>query len=116
MGVDQWIDLQLHPGKIDDSALDARLESFRTLRMSTKEIAEDFPDPQAFNQVMNGKRPMPTDPARRAIFQVQVARLEEQKARKEEAGKNAAALRRKRPEPADGSRRNGRRRAMSDAA
>ena len=68
MGVDQWIDLQLHPEKIDDSALDARLEPFRTLRMSTKEIAEDFPDGQEINQVMNGKRPMPSDPARRAML------------------------------------------------
>jgi uncharacterized protein (DUF1800 family) len=88
MGVAQWIDLQLHPIKIDDTALDARLEPLRTLRMSTKEIAEDFPDPQAFNQVLNGKRNMPSDPARRAIFQVQVARLEARKARKEEANKN----------------------------
>ena len=92
MGVDRWIDLQLHPAKIDDSALEARLEPFRTLRMSTREIAEDFPDPQEINQVMNGKRAMPSDPARRAIFQVQIARLEERKTRKEEqADKNLAA-------------------------
>src|ERR1700683_5364996 len=89
MGVDQWIDLQLHPKKIDDSGLDARLEPLRTLRMSTKEIAEDFPDGQEINQVRNGKKPMPSDPARRAVFQVQVARLEARKDRKEEAGKNA---------------------------
>ena len=94
MGVDQWIDLQLHPAKIDDSALEARLEPLRTLRMSTKEIAEDFPDPQEINQVMNGKRAMPSDPARRAIFQVQIARLEERKTRKEEeADKNAGRCR-----------------------
>src|SRR5271155_5716949 len=43
MGVDKWIDLQLHPGKIDDSALEARLYPFRTLRMDTKEIVETFP-------------------------------------------------------------------------
>ena len=42
-GVEQWIDMQLHPDKIDDSALNARLEPLRTLRMNTKEIAEDFP-------------------------------------------------------------------------
>ena len=72
MGVDQWIDLQLHPKKIDDSALDARLEPLRTLRMSAKEIAEDFPDGQAINQVRNGKRSMPSDPARRAVYQVQL--------------------------------------------
>ncbi len=91
MGVDRWIDLQLHPNRIDDSALDSRLAPLRTLRMSTKEIAEDFPDGQEINQVLNGKRPMPSDPARRAVFQVQLARLEEKKARKEEdAGKNSA--------------------------
>jgi len=91
MGVDQWIDLQLHPKQIDDSGLDARLEPLRTLRMSTKEIAEDFPDGKEINQVMNGKKPMPSDPARRAVFQVQVARQEARKDRKEEAGKNAVA-------------------------
>jgi uncharacterized protein (DUF1800 family) len=91
MGVDRWIDLQLHPEKIDDSALEARLEPLRTLRMSNKEIAEDFPDGQEIVAVMNGKRPMPTDPARRAVFQVQIARQEEKRERKEEDAKNAAA-------------------------
>src|SRR5580658_2079990 len=91
MGVDRWIDLQLHPEKIDDGALNARLEPLRTLRMSTREIAEDFPDGQEINQVRNGKKPMPSDPARRAVFQVQLARQEEKKERKEEAAKNAIA-------------------------
>jgi uncharacterized protein (DUF1800 family) len=91
MGVDQWIDLQLHPEKIDDKALNARLEPLRTLHMSTREIAEDFPDGQEITQVRNGKKPMPSDPARRAVFQVQLARQEEKKERKEDAGKNAAA-------------------------
>jgi uncharacterized protein (DUF1800 family) len=91
IGVERWIDLQLHPEKIDDGALNARLEPLRTLRMSTREIAEDFPDGQEINQVRNGKRPMPSDPARRAVFQVQLARQEEKKERKEEAAKNAAA-------------------------
>ncbi len=90
-GVEQWIDMQLHPEKIDDSALNSRLEPLRTLRMSTKEIAEDFPDPQEINQVMNGKRPMPSDPARRAIYEVQLARFQARQERKEEAGNNVAA-------------------------
>jgi|HubBroStandDraft_1064217.scaffolds.fasta_scaffold00131_11 uncharacterized protein (DUF1800 family) len=91
MGVDQWIDLQLHPQKIDDSALDVHLEPLRTLHMSTKELAEDFPDGQEINQVLNGKRSMPSDPARRAVFQVQLARQREKKDRKEEAARNAVA-------------------------
>jgi uncharacterized protein (DUF1800 family) len=91
MGVKQWIDLQLHPEKIDDTALNARLEPLRTLRMSTREIAEDFPDGQEITQVRNGKKPLPSDPARRAVFQVQLARQEEKKERKDDAGKNAVA-------------------------
>jgi len=85
MGVDRWIDLQLHPEKIPDDAMDARLAPFRTLRMSSKEIVEEFPDNQMIKQVMDGKKPMPSDPARRAVFEVQIARLEEKKERKEEA-------------------------------
>src|SRR5580693_6491274 len=91
MGVERWIDLQLHPEKIDDSALNARLEPFRTLRMSEREVAEDFPDGQEITQVRNGKKPMPSDPARRAVFQVQLARQEEKKERNEEAAKTAVA-------------------------
>ena len=83
MGVDRWIDLQLHPEKIADSNLDARVSQLRTLRMSTKEIFEDFPDNQMVKQVADGKRPMPSDAARRAVYQVQVARLDERQERKE---------------------------------
>ncbi|HTT22019.1 MAG TPA: DUF1800 domain-containing protein [Candidatus Sulfotelmatobacter sp.] len=84
MGVDHWIELQLHPEKVTDKDIESRLEPFRTLRMSTKEILEDFPDHQTVKQVAEGKRPMPSDPARRAVYQVQVARLDEKQERKEE--------------------------------
>src|SRR5262245_24027586 len=33
MGLDKWFDQQLHPEKINDDALEARLVSFRTLKM-----------------------------------------------------------------------------------
>jgi uncharacterized protein (DUF1800 family) len=85
IGVDKWIDLQLHPERIDDSALNARLEPFRTLRMNTKELAENFPDGQEIKQVMNGKRPMPSDAALRMVYQVQIDRQEERKERQQEA-------------------------------
>jgi uncharacterized protein (DUF1800 family) len=92
MGVDQWIDLQLHPAKISDGALESRLAAFRTLRMSPKELAENFPDGQMVKQVMAGKKSMPSDPAKRAVFQVQIARQEEKKERKEEAANNAPVM------------------------
>ena len=83
LGVDQWIDLQLHPDKINDGALDARLAPLRTVRMSTREITEEFPNPEEIKQVMNGKRSMPSDPARRAMFQVQIARQQDKRDKKQ---------------------------------
>ena len=93
MGVDRWIDLQLHPEKINDDALDGHLQAFRTLRMSSKELAEDFPDGQELNQVLNGKKSMPSDPALRMVYQVQIERHQEKKEErkeKETANKNAS--------------------------
>src|ERR1700687_1306291 len=85
MGVDRWIDLQLHPEKISDAAVESRLADFRTRHMSSKEIAEEFPDNQMIRQVMEGKRPMPSDLAKRAVFQVQIARLQEKQEKKQQA-------------------------------
>src|SRR5579871_6830311 len=92
MGVDHWIDLQLHPDKISDSALQSRLQPLRTLQMSSKEILEDFPDNPMIKQVKDGKRPMPSDPARRAIYQVQIARLEEKQEKKEQRETNPQTI------------------------
>jgi uncharacterized protein (DUF1800 family) len=90
MGVDRWIDQQLHPERISDEAMDSRLAQFRTLRMGSHEIAESFPDGGLIRQVADGKKPMPSDPARRAVFQVQIARQEEKKAEKEQEQKGQA--------------------------
>ena len=77
MGVDRWIDLQLHPDKIQDNALDARLAPLRTLHMNSRQLAENFPDNQMIKQVYDGKRPMPSDPALKAVYQVQIARYQD---------------------------------------
>src|SRR5580700_6052345 len=89
MGVDRWIDLQLHPDKIQDDAMDSRLAPLRTLHMSAKEIVEEFPDNQMVKQVLDGKKSLPSDPARRAIYQVQMARLQEKQDEKQLKQKEA---------------------------
>ncbi|MFZ3342789.1 MAG: DUF1800 domain-containing protein [Terriglobales bacterium] len=81
LGVDKWIDLQLHPEKIDDSALDARLAAFRTLRMDTRAIVENFPNNQIIKQIAEGKAAMPTDPALHAVYEAQVEKYEDKKDR-----------------------------------
>src|SRR5215472_8073509 len=42
MGVDNWIEQQLHPEQINDSAMQARLAGYRTLQMSTREMVLAF--------------------------------------------------------------------------
>ena len=91
MGVDKWIELQLHPDKIDDSALEARLSPFRTLRMGTKEIVENFPPNQLIKQIADGKVSLPPDPTKRAVYEAQLQRYEDKQERKEEAAKSGAA-------------------------
>ncbi|MGA8509913.1 MAG: DUF1800 domain-containing protein [Candidatus Sulfotelmatobacter sp.] len=104
VGVDAWIDLQLHPEKIDDSALAAHLEPLRTTRLSTKELAEDFPDGQEINQIIHGKKAMPSDAALRMVYQIQIDRQQERKERLQEVkNTNPAATDRASELPADGS-------------
>ena len=79
MGVDKWIDQQLHPDQIPDNAIEARLSTFRTLRMSSHEIVEAFPDQQMIRQIKDGRKPMPSDPAQQAMVRVQIARLDEKR-------------------------------------
>src|SRR5437588_4688674 len=107
MGVDKWIELQLHPDKIDDGALQARLAPFRTLRMDTRELAENFPPPQVIKSVAEGKQRMPSDPAKRAVYQAQLEKYEEKRERKLAASSSArpdsaaSGEATKKPEPGD---------------
>src|SRR5207237_7249141 len=83
VGLDKWIDQQLTPDRINDSALEARLSPFRTLRMDTRQIVENFPPPQLIKAVANGKQPLPSDPLKRAVYQDQIERMQEKQDRKQ---------------------------------
>ena len=45
MGLEKWIEKQLKPDSIDDSALDARLGRYPTLRKSAAQLMAEFPQP-----------------------------------------------------------------------
>src|SRR6185295_6895653 len=52
MGVDKYIEQQLNPDKIDDAISEAKLQNLETLRMSTAELYERYPQPgQLLNQL-----------------------------------------------------------------
>jgi uncharacterized protein (DUF1800 family) len=46
MGLAKWIDQQLAPNSIDDSAVNARLENLPTLSMSSARLIEEYPQPK----------------------------------------------------------------------
>src|ERR1700722_16981848 len=55
MGLAKWIDQQLNPNSIDDKAVEARLDPYATLRMSSKQLLGDYPQPkQAEKQAQKG--------------------------------------------------------------
>jgi uncharacterized protein (DUF1800 family) len=90
MGVDKWIDLQLHPERIDDSAMQARLAGYRTLGMSSREMLAEFPPNPVVKAVMDGKLAMPHDPYRHAIYAAAIDRINQQEQEKQNAAETSA--------------------------
>jgi uncharacterized protein (DUF1800 family) len=45
IGLEKWIELQLHPESIDDAALAERLQRYPTMSMSSKRLLEEYPRP-----------------------------------------------------------------------
>ncbi len=46
MGVERYLESQLHPSKIDDPLVEAKLKSLRTLTMSSAELIANYPRPR----------------------------------------------------------------------
>ena len=44
LGLEKWVDQQLQPNSIDDSALDTRLQRYPTIAMSSRELLDKFPN------------------------------------------------------------------------
>ena len=93
MGVDRWIEWQLHPNKIDDSALEARLAPLRSLQMDTRTMLLQFPPPQVIKAVAEGKLPMPSDARLRAIYEAQLEQYRQRTERKQQAAATQPAQR-----------------------
>jgi len=91
MGVERWIELQLHPEKIDDGTLQARLQGYRTLAMDTRELLQNFPPPFVLKAVEAGRMPMPSDPNQRAVYESQLAAYRARKQNKAAKGNDAGA-------------------------
>src|SRR5712692_3549562 len=61
MGIDNYITQQLFPEKIDDSASEAKLQNLETLRMSTAELYEKYPQPGQLLKQLQKRNALPAD-------------------------------------------------------
>jgi uncharacterized protein (DUF1800 family) len=77
VGVDDWVEQQLHPEEISNSGLDDKLAPYRTLKMQTRDLVQMFPPNNLVRLAADGKMPIPNDPARRGIYETQVSIYED---------------------------------------
>src|SRR5712691_9579664 len=61
MGVDNYIAQQLFPGKIDDSASEAKLQNLGALRMTNAELYEKYPQPGQLLKQLQKRGDLPAD-------------------------------------------------------
>lgn len=68
MGLEAWFQRQLHPERIDDSALTARLDRYPAMRLSQTALVERFPTPAMLRRYTQGDLAMPDDDTERVIY------------------------------------------------
>ena len=59
IGVKKWVEMQLNPEQIDDSLLEARLQSFPAMRLSQQDLLQAFPPGAVIRAVADGKIGLP---------------------------------------------------------
>jgi uncharacterized protein (DUF1800 family) len=75
IGLQKWLDLQLHPEKISENPLlAAKLVPYESLQMSAREIFLHYPPPQLIAAIAGGRQAPPTDPDLRRVTEQLVAR------------------------------------------
>jgi uncharacterized protein (DUF1800 family) len=68
MGFEAWLERQLHPETIDDSAFEQRMNSFPAMKLSQEELSRRFPSPQMIRAISLRGASMPSDPELHAIY------------------------------------------------
>ena len=61
VGIDKYIDQQLHPDRIDDAATEARLRGFASLKMDMAEIYDKYPPPNEVARSLGLRMPDPAN-------------------------------------------------------
>ncbi len=81
IGVETWFERQLDPQKVDDDALERRLDAYPALRMAQADRLARYPEPNTLKQIAR-TGVLPSDPEERAIVGDQVEFYEMQQKNK----------------------------------
>ncbi len=68
MGLQRWFELQLHPGRIDDSGFVAEMGQFPAMGLPEEQLKERFPLGQMIRQMGRQGGSVPGDPVEAAIY------------------------------------------------
>src|ERR1700689_735876 len=79
IGVKKWVEMQLNPEQIDDSLLEARLQSFPAMHLNQQDLLQAFPSGALIRAAADGRVALPNDHVERAIYQNQVFAYEEKR-------------------------------------
>src|SRR5881394_3113600 len=85
MSLAKWIDQQLNPNSIEDKAVEARLQDYPTLRMSTAKLIAEYPQPKQVQA-------QPRQERRRSDAAATVVEKNTQNAQEQQANSEAPAM------------------------
>src|SRR6202035_4819749 len=88
MGLDAWLDQQLHPAAINNTALQVRLAEYPAMTWSPEDMLFRLPSNAIIRQVIDGNAPMPERGALYAVYENAVTRVT---AKRQEKEQNKAA-------------------------
>jgi uncharacterized protein (DUF1800 family) len=92
MGLDKWIEQQLHPASIDETDLRARLAQFPAMEWTPAQLLYRAPSNAIIRQTIAGKLPLPEHGALRAVYENQIFRFSEKKQAKDQKKNLPAGL------------------------
>jgi uncharacterized protein (DUF1800 family) len=105
MGLDQWFNQQLHPETLDQAGLNSRLAQFPAMQLDPQTLLFRYPSNAIIRQVADGKAPIPQNPALKAIYDDELARVEQRRQEKAQKDQQQASISSSAPlNPASGTK------------
>lgn len=90
-GLDRWFDDQLHPTRINEADLDARLGAYPAMRWNVEDLLRRLPSNGVIRQANNDKIAVPESGILHAVYEDAMYRMAEKKQEKEAKSEQAPA-------------------------